>query len=546
MMSCSEKVKARPSFLCRYKSEFFFTLCASLYILSFMKVLVMGTDEGTLINGAVRVVHGEVFARDFFEVMGPGTFYWLALFFKLFGVTFAATRICLFVTTIGTLLSMFYLSRRICTSYAALPSVFVIATYCWTWPTISHHTDSNLFALLSVMSACWWLEMRSSGRLFVSGALAGITTCFLQPKGILLIIALLIWLLIEHRRHLRSVSTSAVGFLLGGYVFATGMAILYFALHGALHDLIYANFIWPHRNYGAVNVVPYARGVLAYYWDVWNFKSAVGHVIGAILVLPYLLIAVIPALLLVAGIYWRKSFIFPEVTLFWLCGWGVWLSEIHRKDIVHLVVGSPLLVILIVHYAEKLPARASKLLLQGLAVSIICLAGYNLLFLLYTHPLQTRVGTVSTLRDEKLVQLLEQKTRPGDEIFAYPYCPIYYFLTGTINPTRYSFLLYHYNTTSEFRETLQVLQRHRVKYVVWNTHFQDVAANKFFPSAGQVDPTSQIIEPYLESHYRQIWADGNSRLMELKTAAPSTQETSASETPPTHLQPAASFQIEQR
>ena len=53
-------------------------------------------------DGAVRILHGQVFARDFFEVMGPGTFYLLAAFFKLFGATFLAVRIWLFVTSLGT------------------------------------------------------------------------------------------------------------------------------------------------------------------------------------------------------------------------------------------------------------------------------------------------------------------------------------------------------------------------------------------------------------------------------------------------------------
>ena len=79
----------------------FFTICASLYLLPFMRVSVV-FDEGTLLYGAVRIVQGQVFARDFLEVMGPGTFYWLAAFFKVFGVTFLASRICLFLSSLVT------------------------------------------------------------------------------------------------------------------------------------------------------------------------------------------------------------------------------------------------------------------------------------------------------------------------------------------------------------------------------------------------------------------------------------------------------------
>src|SRR5882724_4533148 len=95
-----------------------FALCASLYFLPFMRLLLPGDgDEGLLISGAVRIVHGQVFARDFFEVVGPGTLYWLALFLKLFGVTFVATRICLFVMSLGTALALYFMSRRICSQY---------------------------------------------------------------------------------------------------------------------------------------------------------------------------------------------------------------------------------------------------------------------------------------------------------------------------------------------------------------------------------------------------------------------------------------------
>src|SRR6266702_2010002 len=94
-----------------------FALCASLYILPFMRILPQGTDEGLLVYGAVRITQGQVVARDFFEIVGPGTFYWVALFFKLFGVTFMAAHICLFVSSLGTGLLMYFLSRRVCTKY---------------------------------------------------------------------------------------------------------------------------------------------------------------------------------------------------------------------------------------------------------------------------------------------------------------------------------------------------------------------------------------------------------------------------------------------
>ena len=128
----------------KYLPYLIFAACVSLYFLPFMRLLLRGSDEGILIEGAVRTVHGQLLGRDFFEVNGPGTFYWLAAFFKLFGVTFLASRICLFITSLGTALSIYFLSRRVCRTYQLLPCTLIFATYFGTfWPEISHASRAH-------------------------------------------------------------------------------------------------------------------------------------------------------------------------------------------------------------------------------------------------------------------------------------------------------------------------------------------------------------------------------------------------------------------
>ena len=237
-----------------------FALCFSLYLLPFMRLILLGTDEGTLVEGGVRVVQGQVFARDFFEVIGPGTFYWLAAFFKLFGVTFLATRICLFVTSLGTALLLYYLSRRVCSSYPLLPVIlFSSASFGMLWPAISHHTDSNFVALLAFTCIVLWQGTRRNELLFAAGALAGAATCILQPKGIFLFCAFAVCLWVENRRSV--IPRWAPALLVAGYLSVVGLTLAYFWSRGALYSLIYANFLWPSHHYGAVNNVHYAQDV---------------------------------------------------------------------------------------------------------------------------------------------------------------------------------------------------------------------------------------------------------------------------------------------
>ena len=54
--------------------------------------LVWINDEGIYLDGARRILAGQMPYRDFFVLTGPGTFWNVAVFFKLFGVSLASAR----------------------------------------------------------------------------------------------------------------------------------------------------------------------------------------------------------------------------------------------------------------------------------------------------------------------------------------------------------------------------------------------------------------------------------------------------------------------
>jgi hypothetical protein len=411
---------------------------------------------------------------------------------------------------------MYFLSRRICRRYQILPCILLAGTYFGTlWPTISHHVDSNCFALLSVACMTVWQDRRKEGLLFAAGALAGATTCFLQQKGLLLLLALLLWLWVQRRR--RSTSLSSLGAVTGGYLSVVGLILVYFWSQHALWDLFYANVVWPSGHYSAVNVVPYAQGIIRDCWDHFviaksGFRWTI--VTAAVLITPFLFVAASPALLPALAARCRCNTMRPEIVLYWLCGWALWLSEIHRKDIGHLVFGSPLLMILCIYYLEQYRVKVADLALQILAISAACLAGFNLFLALSAHPLATRVGSVAVFKNIPVLALLDDKVAPGEEIFAYPYCPMYYFLSATTNPTRYGGLVYNFNTRSQFEEVVRVLEQRRVKYVLWDTNFQAKEVAAKFPASARMTPSGLIIEPYLESHYKLVKEEDGVRLLE--------------------------------
>jgi len=488
-------------------------LFASLYIVPFMQIYLLGTDEATLDYGAVRIVQGQVFTRDFFEVIGPGTFYMLAAFFKLFGVSFLVSRIYLFLISLGTGLLIYFLSRRLCRSHQTLASVFLAATWFGgLWPEVSHHTDSNLFALLAVVCAVLWYDKRNTALLCAVGAFAGITSVVLQPKGFLLLAAVLIWLLILWRRG--QAPLSLLGPVTIGYLGVIGFVALWFWSQGALRSLVYANFVWPLLHYQTANNVTYAGDIVQYFRShvvsgiAWTIPLAV------VLVTPFLYVAALPVLLPVFGARLRWNIARADVLLYWLCGAALLGSEWHRKDIAHLVYGSPIFMILFVYFLTECRGKIASLTLQMLQITCVSLAVFNLLCVfLGSHLVTTSIGNIRIFTRDGALAFEREHVAPGEEIFAYPYCPQYYFLGAAKNPTPFSLMIYRYNTPEQFREVVRILDERKVKYVFWDTNLEQVLAD-IFPAAAHPPPGGFIIEPYLESHYKVIQVVDGTRILE--------------------------------
>src|ERR1700751_4476719 len=55
------------------------------YLCIFRRHTSLEPDEGIVVQGAERILGGEVPYRDFFTFYTPGSFYFVALLFKLFG-----------------------------------------------------------------------------------------------------------------------------------------------------------------------------------------------------------------------------------------------------------------------------------------------------------------------------------------------------------------------------------------------------------------------------------------------------------------------------
>lgn len=103
-----------------------------------------------------------------------------------------------------------------------------------------------------------------------------------------------------------------------------------------------------------------------------------------------------------------------------------------------------------------------------------------------------------------MLHFLQTHTRPAEAVFLYPYCPVYYFWANVRNPTRYSILIYGYNTEQQFREAIATLERERVHYVLWDEQFADQNSRTIFPAYTPPPADKLIMEPYLNARYHSI------------------------------------------
>jgi hypothetical protein len=486
-----------------------------LYLFPFMRVMLQRTDEGSFLCGAERLLRGQVFGRDFVEVMGPGTFYWLAAFYRALGVNAFAARACLMLTWITMALLVYRLSRPVAPAYRLLPLALILGTsFNSLVGGVSHHMVGNCLALLAVLCLSNWGSAPKTQWLACAGVFAGATALVHQPKGILILLAANTWIWMCWRKQ-RSTG-KAVLQLTAGFFVILGVSALYFVGKGAFLDLFRAACIWPLQHYGRVNRVPYGWSTFAFYWHGVPLTSAGTYAVflfASVLIVPFLFVAALPFLVSLQTLTRNVRSLSQHDWLYLICGVALWASELHRKDIVHLVFGSPLLIIVSIQLFSRSKKPFSRYILVGLTCSACTLVLCNLVGVLRAHVVSTRAGKIAVLEGGEEFSILNAEIAPGEEIFVYPYSPSYYFLTAARNPTRFSILVSGYNTPAEVSEVIHTLEEHHIQHVVWDTNSRKNMA-VFSPDAVQFPDDLGPLERYLRIRYTIVYEKDGFRIME--------------------------------
>jgi 4-amino-4-deoxy-L-arabinose transferase-like glycosyltransferase len=461
------------------------------YLWIFRRYTSMEPDEGIVLEGAQRILRGEVLYRDFFSYFTPGSYYFLALLFKIFGSSFlvARTALVLFGGVYSTI--AYLLASRVCSRASAIfvAALVTLTTLPYRFEVL-HNWDSTLWACLAVYCAVRWLECPRWTWAFATGSLASLTCLFEQSKGCGLVLGLGVGLVaiafLDRQRSLWNGPTT-LGLTLG-MAWPFLLTVAYFGAQRSL-SLMLADWFWPLHHYSLVNHVPYGYQ---------NWSDASRHLLfgsgslteRAITVLalsPCFLVPALPLAAVALLVYWvvqmwrqaEPRAAAAHYVLVCSALSGLLLSiVIGRADIIHFMYLLPLFALVLAWMIDgrDIPGRLFRqikpLFIFYTVVAFLMFAAPMLLRAFNAREqVQTRRGVVDVPARDTVIEYTQAHVAAGEEILVYPYLPLYYYLTDTAASTRYEYFQPGMHTPQQAEEMLSEITAARVPVVLFEASF---------------------------------------------------------------------------
>ena len=491
-----------------------------IYLCTFRRASWVDLDEGIILQGAQRILDGQVLYRDFFSFFTPGSYYLLALVFRVFGNSYLVAHTL--VAIIGALFApiTYLLLRRVCGRQASvLVSTLMVATTVPMRFVVLHNWDSTLWACLAVYGTVRFFETSASFWAFTAASFASITALFEQSKGagLLLGLGLALVIIALHEQRPDILCRSHLIVIAFGLAWPFVITFAYFASQHALGDML-RSWVWPLHHYSAANRVPYGFEDLPPETRDRLFQT--GSLTTRFLTrLIFSSRAWIPFLPLFAVVLLvRLSYRGPGGNTY-DARWsyyilvsgaisGLLLSVvIGRADIFHFVFLQPIFFLVLAWLLDGQGIR-SRFFTRlapalGVCASVSLLAmGVSLFFQSRTTDIVvSRRGRIGTFSKDAVIDFIQAHTVPGDSIFVYPYQSTYYYLTETNNPTRFEFCQPGMHSQEQLREMLADFSAHPTRLVFYEPAYPD-HIHDAWPNTPAADLARDPMADYIAGHYR--------------------------------------------
>ena len=473
----------------------------------FGQSLRLGLDEGIFLVGAEHVARGSVPYLDFFSLTGPWTSWLYGLMFSLFGTSVKTAHVFLSMILACAALASVTLLDRLIPTWLAMGCGLFFLGFVFHSPYhlyVTHRWDSNSLAVMSIAVVCAGLSSTSWKYTFSAGILIGAAT-LATPSFIVVFVAIAIWLV---------VTTGANRFnqpllLFAGAALPIAAAVAYLSYKNALAPMI-QQLYWTSKNYGTANHVAFGQLLgdpNVFFAD--HLKSS--KLILAIRFAESLVPALLPICAYTAWaiLFWRKPKEIASIKQpisFLLCmSFAILLTCYPRWGGAQLVFVSAIFWVLggaALYYAfpQRNRTRNSAIVLAS-AILLIAAAAPSQ----SKQLIKTRVGDVRCSRSDcAVITALHQRITPGQSLFVFPYMPIIYFVTGGVNPTRYSYLQPGMMTSEDEANVLSDLLKKPPRWTFWQ-EFNKEMILKSWPDSNPSRLTFPDIEGFIETNYHAVF-----------------------------------------
>ena len=428
-------------------------LAACLYLWPLRDFVSFNADEGIILSDADRILRGQVPYRDFFSLYTPGSYFLLALAFKLFGQSLVVARSILLVYC-GVFSSLSYLlARRISSRTASLFATALLTLGCL--PTrffVLHNWDSTLFALLTLYSASRFMETESRFWAAAIGMTAALTCLTEQARGAGLLLGLAIaGVVMLPRWRVRRIRSGDVFGAAAGFFLPFLITFAYFASQHAVMAML-RSWLWPLHGYYGSNHVAY--GFVSSGVSLSFFSNAQGRVEPFVVLFasPLFLVSALAVMAAMNTAYWlthyyRAGAETPDLRVLGGCIFlGIWLSTLatSRADFSHILYITPLFAYLLPSFLD-IPDRRLHTLYSArpviAGILLVSFVGFGLSTILKavgpTRKLKTRRGEIRAAYDDQVIPYVQGHIAEGEYMFVHPYQPLYSFLTGSTPSSRF-------------------------------------------------------------------------------------------------------------
>ncbi len=407
--------------LARVKFNFKYIYWAGLFaLLLFMHAShYLDSDEGVILEGAWNLINGKRLYFDFFEFIPPGGFYAIFWVWKIFGVNYLSAKllgvVIIFLSSIG----VYRISGQFVKNKFAGASSFVFIISSAFWPIINHNTFNILFIVWAVYFFLKGLSGYEKKYFIFSGLLTGVSILFLQQRGVALLAAVSMFLIILFFKEKKYLILK-----LSFYYSLPALAVLSLLAIKWPPQLLYQNLVlFPLSNYGKINNIPL-----------------------------YLFFLYAAAFLLIVLLLRRQrakelwGLIFIQFFLL--------LSSLTRPDINHIsLVIFPLYPLFFLAYGRSMHKfRASAYSL--FAVIIMAPIIVSAFKYIYASP------PFYSIKNSAALSYIKKNCAESDYLYAGPFMPGMYFEARKLNATPYhSILMFGGRAEEKIKEIKEILEK---------------------------------------------------------------------------------------